>query len=56
MTDFKEFRERLEMSELLEQEYENQLMVKIPNSKDDAIIDVVFVFDDEEQLIGMYAE
>lgn len=56
MTDFKEFKERLEMAELLEEEFDNTLTVRTVNATDDATVSVVFVFDDEEQLIGMYAE
>lgn len=56
MTDFKEFRERLEMAELLDEEFSNTLVVRTVNSTDDATVSVVFVFDDEEQLVGMYTE
>lgn len=56
MTDFKSIREILEMAELLEEEFDNTLIVQTVNSTDDAAVKVVFVFDDEEQLIGMYTE
>lgn len=56
MTDFKTVRDILEMAELLEEEFDNSLTVKTVNSTDDATVNVVFVFDDEEQLVGMYTE
>lgn len=56
MTDFKTIREILEMAELLDTEFDNSLIVKTVNATDDATVSVVFVFDDEQQLIGMYTE
>lgn len=56
MTDFDKIKDILEMAELLEDEFENNLIVRTVNAQDDAVVNVVFVFDDEAQLIGMYTE
>jgi hypothetical protein len=56
MTDFSKIKDILEMAELLEEEFGNTLVVKTVNATDDATVSVVFVFDDEQQLVGMYTE
>lgn len=56
MTDFEKIRDILEMAELLETEFDNNLIVKTVNAADDKTVNVVFVFDDEDQLVGMYTE
>lgn len=56
MTDFKAIKDILEMAELLDEEFDNNLIVRTVNAQDDATVSVVFVFDDEEQLVGMYTE
>lgn len=56
MTDFEKIRDILEMAELLDGEFDNQLTVVTVNAQDDATVSVVFVFDDEQQLVGMYTE
>lgn len=56
MTDFEKIKDVLEMAELLEEEFSNHLRVVTVNSTDDATVNVIFVFDDEQQLVGMYTE
>lgn len=56
MTDLRVVKDILEMAELLDEEFDNNLIVKTVNAADDTTVTVVFVFDDEEQLVGMYTE
>lgn len=56
MNNFDNLKDILEMAELLDSELENSLEVVTVNADDTSSVRVVFVFDDDKNLIGIYTE
>jgi hypothetical protein len=56
MSDFKDLREVLEMAEVLDDEYEQNLVCKTVNITNDTVVNVLFTFNEDNELIGVYVE
>lgn len=56
MNDYEEFKDRLEMAELLTQESETRLEVETYNDTIGGKTTVVYEFNDEQELVNIFVE
>jgi hypothetical protein len=56
MTDYKSLREVFEMAEVLDEEFDSTLVSKTVNTSNDDIVNVIFSFNDRNELIGIHVE
>lgn len=56
MSDYNKLREVFEMAEVLDEELPENLISKTVNISTDTVVNVIFSFNEQEELIGVYVE